>query len=397
MTVKVKARISETGQLVSAANNDDWALVHPSTGRGPDMYCPDSDDRCRSKLIAVEKQNKTKGTVTRFFRFPKNSRRCTHAEVEHGVEVRSTPTASGGESDEHLWLKQFVLDVAQRCGYAAELEHSLPGVRADVWVPGATRARVEVQRVPTDIPTRTGDYPDVVWLLRETAITQSTKKYLFGSPCVQVRISKKLARTTETILIPGRPWEGDTEVEISASATVLHLRHGPHVVPGEKFFETHPIPLEKFLRQVWSGERVWYPRGTAHSFAGWVLATEYERYQQWLKAQQDIQHALRAVNAAIDERADRPARPDPAPAHPGPAPSQPAPAPTPTTPSDPATLAARHPAADKGNLTQTAQSALVMQQPEPDWMQWIDLQLSPDVPNGWWKRLKKRLRVGRRQ
>ncbi|KAA0015972.1 hypothetical protein [Antrihabitans cavernicola] len=295
-----------------------------------------------------------------------------------------------------MWLKQFVLDMAVRCGYAAELEHPLPGVRADVWVPGARRARVEVQRVPTDIPTRTGDYPDVVWLLRETAITPSTKKYLFGSPCVQVRISKKLARSTETIRIPGRPWEGDTEVRISASATVLHLRHGLHVAPGEKFFETHPIPLENFLRQVWSGERVWYPRGTAHSFAGWVLATEYERYQQWLKAQQDTQQALRAVNGVIEERADHPVRPDPQPAHPASAPSQPAPAPTPTTSSDPATLAARHLAADKGTLTHGTQSSPVIQQAEPGWMQWVHAQPSIEVPNGWWKRVKKRLRIGRR-
>lgn len=55
--MKITARLSETGRLVHAASNEDWAEVH-CVGKRPALYCPEKTRGCRNKLIAVEITNR---------------------------------------------------------------------------------------------------------------------------------------------------------------------------------------------------------------------------------------------------------------------------------------------------------------------------------------------------
>ena len=296
--MKITARLSETGRLVGAAVDSDWAEVH-CAGERPALYCPDSGSDCRNALIAVEIENKKRGTVTRFFRFARGSRTCGHAAVSAGVTVRApaevAEPAVSGESREHVWLKQHVVDIATAARYEAVQEQQLPGgVRADVYVRGAQAARVEVQRGPADIPARTELHPDVVWLLREAHSTSSgNKAALFSSPCVQIRITARRVINGEVKWVAAQPWsdpEWDDAV-VSASSTALRLadRDG-----GAPFFETKPIDLSLFLWQIWSGERRWYPKGQAHeSFAGWALVTDVEAFTRW---RQELRERQRVAN-----------------------------------------------------------------------------------------------------
>ncbi|WP_210687334.1 hypothetical protein [Mycolicibacterium sp. GESEQ-9] len=327
--MKITARLSETGREVKAADNADWAEVHCHPARKrPALYCPDSPNGCRTELVACERPNKTRGTITRYFAFKPRGDKCGHAAVKTGVEVpdpaakppsKPVEAAGSGESDEHLWLKNLVAQIAEAANYVATHEQELPGgVRADVYIEGAQQAgRVEVQRVATDIPARTERHPDVVWLLREAYSTSSgNKTALWGNPCVQLRIRAPRIVNGKRSWVAAEPWAGSqwADAQVSASSTVLRLSHKDG---GEPFFDTQPIDLALFLRQVWSGKRRWYPKGRAHkSFAGWALVGDVEALESW---QQQRREQMRAAAARSRPSTPVPARP---PAKPVPAPVQ---------------------------------------------------------------------------
>lgn len=267
--MKVEARISETGALVRADNDEDWALVHPPHEPRPALHCRD----CSTALHAKERRHQ--GGVTRFFAFNPRGRSCRHREVASGHTVGATV-----ETNEHHWLKNYVAEQARELGYQAVVEAALaPGVRADVFVTGASRGRVEIQRGATHVPSRGAAYPDCVWLLR-MAFDDANKKYLFDFPCVQVRIvaqdDHKAWRAAET-------WRGDaTGVQVRATSTVLAARRRPPASWDEPFFENAKnVPLRVFLERVWSGDRIWVERGVVHRFAGWVLKIDLERFEAW--------------------------------------------------------------------------------------------------------------------
>lgn len=301
--MKIRARISESGTWVEAANDVDWLLVHPPDGgERPVLFCPDST--CPSKLVAKELP-RSHGAVTRFFAFGPRSK-CGHHEVKQGVPGQAASKIDVAETGEHHWLKRFVLEAAHRAGYVeADLERPLPvGVRADVFVPGAQRSRVEVQRGATDVPARSERYPDVVWLLR-AAFDEANKKFLFDYPCVQVRVTRKDAGGR---WVPARPWSEETpNISISASSTVLRPRVCTDRSHRHGFFETKPMSLDLFLRQVWSGERQWFRRGTVHTFAGWVLGHDLRRYEAWLA---EREAAAREVEARAATYRDMLAAPE---------------------------------------------------------------------------------------
>src|ERR1700710_3129492 len=132
--MKVEARVSESGQSVHAANDRDWAFVHPPPGRPrPILFCPERS--CDNRVTAVEKPDAT-GQMTRFFRFVPRGATCTHAEVVNPV-VSAQPNSAPptGETAEHRWLKLYVRDVAERAGYqGVVVEQTLNDrVRADVF------------------------------------------------------------------------------------------------------------------------------------------------------------------------------------------------------------------------------------------------------------------------
>lgn len=300
--MKITARLSESGCLVEAANDEDWAQVHckPASKR-PALYCPDSTNTCRNKLVAYERKNPRHGTVTRYFSFAKRSGTCTHAAVKSGVIVPAqpiSPSAPSGESDEHMWLKQRVVDIATSAKYSATAEKTLPGdVRADVYVEGVQHgARIEVQRVATDIPTRTEQYPDVIWLLRDAYSTSSgNKEALFSYPCVQIRVTAPRPVGGKREWVPAQPWlSGDwDDARVSASSTVLRFQHDDS---GAPVFDTYPMRLDLFLRQVWSGERQWYRKGLAHkTFGGWALVSDVEAVNAWRQERREQARALAAA------------------------------------------------------------------------------------------------------
>lgn len=333
--MKVEARLSETGERIHAWVDDEWFRVycHPK-GHKPVLYCPEGT--CNNRLKAVQRSRKD-GTKTRFFAFD-SSAKCSHGAVKTGVIVPAAPPSSP-ESDEHKWLKNYVLEAAHRLGYGdARAEYALADVRADVYVPTAHRPRAEIQRGKTDIPVRTPDASDVIWLLRMPNDASNTK-YLFSMPCVQVRI---IAVGTEPGQgRAGQPWrQNQPGTVVRATSTVLRPRTDPDVESDFGFFTTEKnMLLDAFLKQVWSGRRQWYPRGEVHKFAGWVNVADHERYQQWMATRQPNEEAAKRARQESEESAaqhepaepELPNDPDPAPEdlgtvqHPPPVPLKPPP------------------------------------------------------------------------
>lgn len=320
--MKVEARLSETGERIRARVDEEWSRVycHPKRHK-PVLYCP--EETCNNRLKAVERARKD-GGKTRYFAFESGAK-CSHRAVKSGVIVPAA-SPSSPESGEHKWLKNYVLEAAHRLGYnEASAEYTLANVRADVYVPTAHRQRVEVQRGQTDIPMRTSVASDVIWLLRMPN-DASNKRYLFNMPCVQVRIIDPEAGPGQARA--AQPWQNDQpRALVRATSTVLCPRTDPDVDSDFGYFTTEKyMPLDTFLKQVWSGRRRWYPSGAVHKFAGWVNVADYDRYQQWMTARKQHEEAAKRArqepeeSAALHEPAEPglPDDPEPAPEDPGP-------------------------------------------------------------------------------
>lgn len=317
--MKIRARFSETGTLIDLRDEEQWARAHPGTNN-PRLFCGEAG--CNVRLFASERTNHTRGTITRFFKFGRNSPRCTHEEDGAGVEVPDPATAAppqgqgggGPMTDEHQWLVDFVVSEALKAGFEPLTEHRLEGgAIADIFVPRACRARVEVQRVDTNIADRTQRHDDVVWLLRNP----SGDKYVFDHPAVKILCSRWLKSPGgKGNWVPAEPWRKDRDFRcsIKAATTVFTPREIP---TSNEFFGTRPIPLSQFLNEVWTGQRRWYRRGEVHKFAGWALNEDHEKYQRWHAAKQ-------LVRRTVTEPPSRPAAPVKAP-HPQ---TQPTAAPT---------------------------------------------------------------------
>ncbi|WP_157621800.1 hypothetical protein [Serinicoccus hydrothermalis] len=274
--MKITARFGEgSGRVLRADDDHDWCISHPAEGPRPRLFCPDIE--CGQRLIAVERA-RDDGVVTRFFRYARKAIPCGHLDSDTPVEVSAHSGTTGPETDEHAWLKKIVHTWAIEAGYAcAEVETVLSGgIKADVFVPGACRGRVEIQRVATDIEARSAPYDDVLWLLRQ-ADSDANARYMFDMPCVQVRILVQTPRGFR----PGAPWSDSEEhqYKIMASSTVLGL-NPRRDEPGESFFESRPMPLPLFLRQVWGGVRRWHPRSEPHYYGGWILDEDYRAWQR---------------------------------------------------------------------------------------------------------------------
>lgn len=282
LAMKVKARLSESGQQVEAARDADWALVHPPAGqRRPILFCPERI--CDNRVTAVEIVHPA-GPTTRFFRFIHGSPTCEHSEVPDPVVIEQpvieqTVVEPHGETPEHRWLKEYVRRVALDLGHRdVELEVNLNDrVRADVFLPEVLRGRVEIQRGPTNVPDRTESFAEVVWLLR-AAFNESNKRYLFTCPCVQVRVVRREAGRP----VLAEPWADGRGAEVRATGTVLQARAVPDSSDPFGFFENEKnVDLAAFLADVWSGRRRWHPQLTAHRFAGWITVEDFVRYESW--------------------------------------------------------------------------------------------------------------------
>lgn len=277
--MKTTAILAETGRLVDVGNDDDWSVMtNPPAGKRPVLLCPDSGNGgCSNRLVARYRAH-SNGDITRYLAFYGGLAKCAHAEVDDGIRK------SAGETQEHEWLKGRVQDIATAAGYGvAELEFPLVGGRviADVYVSSVERQRVEVQRVPTDIPKRNEAYSNTVWLLRQSCSESvAMTRALFNEPCVKILITAFDPNTGK--LVPGSPWAQTSDTihfRVQAAATVLKKKVAPS--KNGDFFEPTKLDLSVFLRQVWSGDRRWYPRGQAHRFAGWALESDMKDKRSW--------------------------------------------------------------------------------------------------------------------
>ncbi|WP_155404296.1 hypothetical protein [Rhodococcus erythropolis] len=295
--MKVTAWLEETARTVEASNDLQWAMVY-KTGRV--IYCSDYSNGCRCRLKAVQRSNKSRGTDTRFFAHNGNEG-CDHAEVASPVTVPSSPRTKTGPSAEHEWVKHHVRWLAEQAGYVVEEEKAAAGgVIADIWVATATEhRRVEIQCSPDDLDERTMKHPDVLWLLR-MALNNKNKKFLFNTPAVHVRIDRPTRdHVNRYDWTPGEPWLDSPDAydghsyRIRATGTVLRPCPDPGLKPltskntsrrpevGLVFFETSPMPLQQFLREVWSGERRWKAKGGVHHHGGWIRTDDLEQYERW--------------------------------------------------------------------------------------------------------------------
>ena len=272
--MKLRARVSETGCEVSAANDGDWKMVYRT---GLVLYCRTKG--CSAKVKAVQRK-RSDGGITRFFSYISGNH-CDHRD-DDGCHVTPPPRIghhpSAPESAEHKWLAETVIRIALAAGHlSAQKEVRLgAAVRADVFVPDVPRSRIEIQRGQTDIQERTRLHPDVLWLLRMSHDDANTR-WLFDQPCVQVRIRHCSGR-------PARPWEeplSPDDYTVDATSTVLRRSFAMN---SDRFFTSRPLPVQIFLEQVWRGERVWVPRGRCHRTAGWVLTKDLAAHDEWCAA-----------------------------------------------------------------------------------------------------------------
>ena len=275
--MKVQARLSESGQLVQAAEDEDWALVHPPDGQPrPILFCP--EQICDNRVTAVEIVNPA-GRTTRFFRFVPHGPTCGHQEVSDPVIVELPTIGQPGESAEHRWLKEYVRQAALDVGHhGVRLEAALADqVRADVFVPGVVRGRIEVQRGPTNVPERTEGFAEVVWLLR-AAFNETNRRYLFTCPCVQVRVVRRVADAGSW------PSPGSTGGTLRSGPPLRSSGPGPirtPVIPTDSSRPRRTSPWQRFSARSGPVTAAGIPKLTAHRFAGWITDEDWERYESW--------------------------------------------------------------------------------------------------------------------
>lgn len=260
---------------VYAGYQHDWELVHEQEPK-PVLCCI----KCDTRLIAKARR-RDDGGETRFFAFYRSTG-CDHLSETQGV-ARQT-----GEGERHAWVKTYVRDTARELGYlGAEVEYTLPGLRADVYVPEpAAVTRIEVQQHQTDFDERTEKYDNVLWLLDRTYTSdKKVKNALFTQRAVAFVVTAESDGTRGAQLRPVEPWRDCVdEATMWVRSTVLFA---PAVDPSvdhdiDKYFKTRPMPLKEFLGEVLAGKRVW--RNDIHRFAGWVRFQDIERYQAWRRS-----------------------------------------------------------------------------------------------------------------
>jgi hypothetical protein len=159
-------------------------------------------------------------------------------------------------------------------GYSAITEHQK--TNADVYVTEA-EVVIEVQRWSTKFEQRTRrrqrEGQSVLWLLTEDAAGSKVKKALFTLPAARLRVHARGNRR-QTL----EPWEHpeqNSDAVLSVYATVARLKFDNHDL-GHRASDA-----ARFLKEVLSGQRRWYPPrtpGLPIPYCGaWVLTKDLER------------------------------------------------------------------------------------------------------------------------
>jgi hypothetical protein len=240
--MKRHARAADGGRLLWVGDEQDWRFMrsHPR----PTLHCPQAS--CGDRLHAV-----CNALGTRFLRRSSGGA-CGHWSV-------SGSSATGPESQRHLWLKARLASICLHLGWAAVPED--PVTRADVWVPDAALA-LEVQLRRTDILARTAarfqaGAAGVVWLLADDVPANRT---LFAAPSVRC-----------AVIAPGhgaavRPWETPCpDARLVVYGTVWRWQ--------EWRLATGAVSAYGFLAELLAGRLGWCPPGTPGfppGRGGWV-------------------------------------------------------------------------------------------------------------------------------
>jgi hypothetical protein len=233
------------------------------------------------ELISYE--NQANRYNPRIFKFKATGSGCDHWP---------TTRDSGPDSAQHEWLKLRLVRMAQSLGYTATPEHA--PTRADVFVHEPSYC-LEVQLRPTQFRKRTkareAKDAKVCWLIRQGLDTETARKALFGLPAVRFRVIDRSE--------PGRvlaPWDQPENRSLGRHAR-LEVYGTVAVVSGvrgrtraydagdmRQWFRTSPMDGLKFLDEVLSGQRRWYPPRMLGSKRGlWALKTDVARYYKLRK------------------------------------------------------------------------------------------------------------------
>ncbi len=254
---------------------NDWATVRHEPR--PPLVCPKPG--CDVELISYENLNNRHNP--RIFKFKSISRSCDHwADRGQG---------GGPESAQHEWMKLRLTRIAQKLGYTATPEH--PPTHSDVFVHEPAFC-LEVQLVPTQFSTRTaaryGKGTQVCWLIREGLDTPKARQALFRLPAVRFRI-------VDQDNPKGRlaaPWDAGGRnlayrAHLQVFGTIAHAPR-PHqradpTGPQREWFRTGAMDGYRFLQEILSGQRRWYPpKALGHQSGLWALEVDVADYRAYL-------------------------------------------------------------------------------------------------------------------
>lgn len=272
-------RIRGEQEILWIYNDDDWARAHLTKQI---LVCPDR--HCSERLIAKKRD------ATRYL-----------SDMKKGGCGHFIPQGGGGlMTDEHLWLQGQLRETCRQLGYTSELEVGYSGARVDLRVDSTPPYAFEVQRVSTSFAerrvARAKNGMRTLWVLPESDRLKDTDKGkthgdpLFSEPCVRLSYRDgpgPNARVMSVERLRSRVWQGDnrTKVHLRAGVTIGRLS------ADQLSFTSAWLPLEKFIRQVLSGDRQWCEQKVIQghnggAWAGWLLTADVAKYKEGVKAEQ---------------------------------------------------------------------------------------------------------------
>ncbi|OAP24977.1 hypothetical protein A4R44_04046 [Amycolatopsis sp. M39] len=287
--------------LLWVGDDEDWKTAHEQSQA---LVCPEPD--CDIELVAVE--NRSYRYNPRFFRFKSKSKQCGHWPARN---------RGGPETPQHDWVKARLAGIVRHLGHQATPEHW--HTRADVFVHKPAFC-LEVQLQSTQFTDRTASRQrkgaEVCWFLPGHLDSRKARAALFHGRGVRFRVVDRQSHR------PIAPWESPDDRDLARRAiievwgTVAHPpRRGqepdPSVVrPGSAWFRTDSLDGYRFLKEVLSGRRRWYPAETIGNKTGlWALDTDVTAYRDFRARQQDHLDQLHREQQARDARPEPPAPP----------------------------------------------------------------------------------------
>lgn len=310
-------------------SDEDWKLM--TTEPRPPLKC--FEPACDQRLSAVDSANRARHLRVRN---PEGEREvgCAHihplatggegdgAGIDTGNGSGNGGVGGGGGlmSDEHRWL-QFRIEFLIRnyLKLNAWTEDSTTFADVYVEVPDGDDLAIEVQRWPTDFPTRSQLREDrgasPLWLLTDDAHGRSVNTALREHPCARLYVHH-VDDTKRQRPLPLQPWQPhdfhaivdhhhgrprtlSNLARLAVGQTIARLGGS---ASGRRFLTTRNpdgsevrYDIVQFLREVTSGQRRWHPAGfEGMPIGAWVLQKDL---QQLHLSRKEHPHLYRAPGA----------------------------------------------------------------------------------------------------